>query len=440
MNIIHRITALALSVAASCLAGASKPNIILMVADDLGYADVGVHGCREFATPNIDSIANNGLRFTSGYVSAPVCAPSRAGFLTGRYQDRFGFQGNPPPGASWGLPLSETTIADRLKSCGYRTAAFGKWHLGEKPEFHPLQRGFDEFFGFLSGMHDYFKANDPKWGLIMRGREPAELKEYLSFAIAREGCRFIQEQKDNPFFLYLSFNAPHLPLQAPEEYLKKTAHIADRRRGSYAAMVLALDDAVGRVLEKLRETKLENETVIFFLSDNGGPLIAGSAINGSRNDPLRGSKIELWEGGIRVPFFIQWKGKVPAGRVVDEPIISLDILPTALALAGVEAQPGWNLDGVNLLPLLHGQSTRLPRERLFWKWNDRDYAVRQGDWKLVRVKAANGLFDLRTDIGESADRTGERGQLAQDLKSVWNGWDEKNSKVMLRSGNEHKDE
>lgn len=429
-----------MSVAASSLAGASKPNIILMVVDDLGYADVGVHGCREFATPNIDSIANNGLRFTSGYVSAPVCAPSRAGFLTGRYQDRFGFEGNPAPGTSWGLPLTETTIADRLKSCGYRTAAFGKWHLGEKPEFHPMQRGFDEFFGFLSGMHDYFKANDSKWGSIMRGREPVELKEYLTFAIAREGCRFIQDQQDQPFFLYLSFNAPHIPLQAPDEYLKKTAHIADRRRASYAAMVLALDDAVGQVLEKLRATKLENETVIFFLSDNGGPLIAGSAINGSRNDPLRGSKIELWEGGIRVPFFIQWKGKVPAGRVVDEPIISLDILPTALALAGVEAQPGWNLDGVNLLPLLKDQNAHLPRERLFWKWNDRDYAVRQGEWKLVRVKSEKGLFDLRADIGESVDRTGERGQLAQDLKSWWNGWDEKNSKVKLRSANEHKDE
>jgi arylsulfatase A-like enzyme len=433
MKQLHRLVVVALALAAWGAACAKSPNILLIVADDLGYADVGVHGGREFATPHIDSIAQNGIRFTSGYVSAPVCAPSRAGFLTGRYHDRFGFQGNPAPGAAWGLPLTEKTIADRLKGAGYRTAVFGKWHLGENPEYHPQKRGFDEFFGFLSGMHDYFKSEDPRWGRIMRGREPAELKEYLTFAIAREGCRFIGEQKAQPFFLYLSFNAPHLPLQAPDEYSEKTAAIADPQRRKYAAMVMALDDAIGRVLLTLREGNLEKDTVIFFLSDNGGPLIAGSAVNGAKNDPLRGSKLELWEGGVRVPFFVQGKGRLPGGRVVDVPIISLDILPTALALAGVEVAPGWKLDGLNLLPLLEGRTTELPREGLFWGWANRDYAVRQGDWKLVKVKQAGGLFDLRTDVGESVDRTAERGQLAKELKSRWDRWSESNAKVNLRT-------
>jgi len=423
---------------AACAAYAGKPNILLIVADDLGYADVGAHGCKDFATPNIDSLAQNGLRFASGYVSSAVCAPSRAGLMTGRYQDRFGFQGNPKHGVQWGLPVTERTMADRLKTAGYKTAVFGKWHLGEKPEWHPLSRGFDEFFGFLSGMHDYFKTDDPQWGSIMRGRERAELKEYLPFALAKEACGFIERQKEAPFFIYLAFNTPHTPLQAPADYLKKATQITDQRRQTYAAMVMALDDAVGRVLSTLREQGQEENTLIFFLSDNGGPLIAGSAPNGSKNDPLRGGKIQLWEGGIRVPFFIQWKGHLPAGKLVEEPIISLDILPTAVAVAGLETQPEWKLDGLNLLPLLEGKTNHLTRKEFFWKFGDTQFAVRNGDWKLVRVHNDKGLFDLATDISETTDHTAERGPFAKELKTHWDGWESQNQVVSLKSVAEDK--
>ena len=430
---VSSVPLLMLLLAMTTMAQASKPNILLIVADDLGYADIGVHGCKEFATPHIDSIAQQGLRFASGYVSAPLCAPSRAGFLTGRYQDRFGFRGNPKHGAEWGLPIAEKTFADRLKAAGYRTAIFGKWHLGEKPELNPLNRGFDEFFGFLSGMHDYFKTDDQQWGSIMRGRQREGLKEYLTFAIAREACGFMERQKDNPFFIYLAFNAPHLPQQAPPEYLQKANQITDQQRKNYAAMVMALDDAIGQVLNKLHEQGLTENTLIFFLSDNGGPTIAGSAANGACNAPLRGSKTQLWEGGIRVPFLIQWKGHLPAGKTVDEPIISLDLLPTALAAAGVVIKPEWKLDGLNLLPLLEGQTDHLSRDRFFWKFGPRQFAIRDDSWKLVQVNADKGLFDLGKDIGETTDHTAERPQFAHELKAHWDKWESQNTDLSLNS-------
>lgn len=410
----------------------AKPNILLIVADDLGYADVGVHGCKDFATPNIDSLAKNGVRFTAGYATSAVCAPSRAGLLTGRWQDRFGFRGNPKHGASeWGLPLDERTFADRLKLGGYKTAAFGKWHLGENQAQHPMSRGFDEYFGFLGGMHDYFKTKDATWGDIVDGRQTCELNEYLTFAIAKKGCAFIERQKSQPFFLYLAFNAPHTPLQAPEDYLKKAAHIANPQRQTYAAMVMALDDSIGRVLKTLRDNGLEENTLVFFMSDNGGPLKQGSAPNGSKNDPLRGGKIELWEGGIRVPFMIQWKGRFSAGKVIDEPAISLDFLPTAVAAAGIEAQPDWKLDGANLLPLLEGKAQHVQRSGFFWQFGDQQFATRNGDWKLVKVQQDKGLFNLPKDISETTDCTAGQGKLAEDMKTQWDAWASMNPKESL---------
>jgi len=408
---------------------AVRPNIVLIVADDLGYADLGIHGSGEIATPQIDSIARSGVRFTNAYVSAPVCAPSRAGLLTGRWQDRFGFEGNPEPGAGWGLPVGEKTLADRLKAAGYATAVFGKWHLGEKPEFHPNNRGFDEFFGFLSGMHSYFKANDPQWGAILRGNDPVELDKYLTLAIADESASFISRHKDKPFFLYAAFNAPHTPLEAPKNYLTRVSHITDPKRRTYAAMVQALDDGVGTILESIRQSGLEDKTVVFFISDNGGPILEGAATNGSKNDPLRGGKAEVWEGGIRVPFFIRWPGHLPGGRVLDDPVISLDILPTALALAG--APEDASLDGSNLLPWIDGKNPAPERGPFFWKFYDQ-LAVREGTTKLVRPSAGKNLelYDLKADISESQDLAATEKERASDLKVRFDKWNSTNGKPL----------
>jgi arylsulfatase A-like enzyme len=417
----------------SSLVAAPKPNILLIVADDLGAGDVSAYGNKEFATPHLDALAASGLRFTAGYVTTPLCGPSRAGLLTGRHPCRFlTYEGNPPPGSALGLPAEEKTIADRLKGAGYRTAALGKWHLGEQEQLHPLSRGFDEFYGFLSGMHSYTKTDDPHWGPIVRGRQREELKQYLTFALADEACAFIGRQKEPPYFLYLAFNAPHTPMEAPDEYLAKTAHLADPLRRVNAAMVLALDDAVGRVLDAVRKSGQEENTLIVFLSDNGAPLLKGAAINGGSNAPLRGGKTQLWEGGIRVPFAAAWKGKIAAGGVSAEPVSSLDILPTALAAAGVPADAAWKLEGLNLLPWLTGQAAAAPaRGPLFWRFGVRgsQFAVRDGDLKRVKVGKEGGLYDVRQDIGEKSDLLSARGQQAQALEQAWQAWDKGNVAV-----------
>ena len=337
--------------AARAAAGDSRlPNIIVILADDLGYADLGCQGCRDIPTPHIDSLARNGVRFTSGYVTAPLCSPTRAGLLTGRYQQRFGFETNPGPEAyaddRFGLPRSEPTLAERLKPAGYTTGMFGKWHLGYKPELQPTARGFDEFFGFLSGAANYLpnSRRAARLNPLLRGTQPAEESEYLTDACGREAAAFIEKNRDRPFFLYLPFNAVHAPLEAGEAYLSRCAAIPDSKRRVYAAMLAAMDDNVGRVLSALRQHNLEERTLIFFLSDNGGTTPQTT----SSNLPLSGRKAQVLEGGIRIPFLMQWKGHIPAGKIEDRPVISLDIVPTALAAAGMSARPEWKLDGVNL--------------------------------------------------------------------------------------------
>lgn len=409
---------------------AAQPNFVLIVADDLGYADLSIQGCKEFSTPHIDSIAQNGIRFTGAYVSAPVCAPSRAGFLTGRYQDRFGFIGNPEPGATWGLPVGEQTLASNLKAAGYRTAMFGKWHLGEEPQYRPVARGFDEFYGFLSGKHSYWKADDPEWGPVVCGDAvPAKLDQYMTFELADRAGAFIQRHKDDPFFLYVAFNAPHAPMEAPREYLQQTRHIKDTRRAVYAAMVLALDNAVGRILNDLQAAGLNDSTLVVFLSDNGGATIPGSDQNGASNAPLRGSKAQLWEGGIRVPFFASWPGKIPAGRVSEVPVISLDLFPTFAALAGAKSPAG--LDGENLSDLLFGSADQLPARNLFWRFYDTQVAVRSGSLKWVRVGADKGVYDVYQDCAESDNLLGRSGADDEKLKALWQTWDHLNLRKVL---------
>lgn len=401
----------------------NRPNVIVILADDLGYADLGVQGCTDVPTPRIDSLAANGIRFTNGYVSCPVCSPTRAGFMTGRYQQRFGHEFNPGPVAladpKFGLPLTEVTIADRMRALGYATGMVGKWHLGYKPEFHPLHRGFDEFFGFIGGAHNYIDepgkgdATNP----ILRGTQPVDEREYTTLAFAREAAAFIDRHAKEPFFLYVPFNAVHAPLQGLDAYRARFASIDDDRRRTYAAMLAAMDDAVGRILDVLRERQLEENTLIVFFSDNGGPTPSTT----SRNDPLSGFKGSVLEGGIRIPFIIQWKGHLRAGVVCDVPIISLDICPTAVAAAGGTIPADAHLDGVNLLPYLTGERTDAPHDRLFWRYGHQ-WAVRVGDWKLLQMGASPALYNLGEDISEKNDLSAKMPDKVNELKAVYDAW------------------
>lgn len=399
-----------------------KPNIVVIVADDLGYGELGVQGCKDLPTPNIDSIARNGVRFTSGYVSCPVCSPTRAGLMTGRYQQRFGHEFNPGPAdradPQFGLSLDEVTLPERLKSLGYATGMFGKWHLGYNPEFHPLKRGFDEFLGFLGGAHPYLPGAGGKGGAILRGTEPVTETSYLTEAFAREAVAFIERHREEPFFVYLPFNAVHAPLQAAEKYLSRFGSIQDQKRRTFAAMLSAMDDAVGSVLQKLRDAKLDDNTLIFFVSDNGGPTPQTS----SRNDPLRGHKGQVLEGGIRVPFLVQWKGHVPAGKVYDKPVIALDIHPTAVAAAGAKIAAEAKLDGVDLLPYLTGKSKGARHDRLFWRFGGQS-AVRMGDWKLVKFGESSAqLYNLAEDIGEQNDLAAKEPDKLKELQTAYDAW------------------
>jgi arylsulfatase A-like enzyme len=418
-----------------------RPNVVILLADDLGYADVGFQGCKDVPTPHLDALARAGVRCTNGYVSGPYCSPTRAGLLTGRYQTRFGHEFNPANGPGVGLPLGETTFANRLKSAGYVTGLVGKWHLGNGPRYRPQRRGFDEYFGFLAGAHPYFPGQGAP---IFRGTEVVQEKEYLTDAFAREAVAFIDRHKREPFFLYLAFNAVHTPMQAPDDRLQAFAALADKTRRTYAGMLAAMDDAVGRVRAKLRAENLEEDTLIFFFSDNGGPTMRGTTINGSRNTPLRGSKRTTLEGGIRVPWVVAWPGKLPAGATYEQPVIQLDFLPTALAAVGAAPPADAQLDGVNLLPYLAGKEAAGPHPVLYWRLGEQ-MAVRQGDWKLVRYDpAADGgkasgatpakLYNLARDVGESEDLAEREPERVRELEAVWQKWNAQQARPLWGPG------
>jgi arylsulfatase A-like enzyme len=402
---------------------APRPNVILILADDLGWGETGPQGGKDIPTPALDSMARNGVRFTNGYVSCPVCSPTRAGLLTGRYQQRFGHEFNPGPedaaSDDFGLDLKQPTFADRMKALGYATGMFGKWHLGYKPEYHPQKRGFDEFYGFLGGAHPYLPEGARARGSILRGTEAVDAPPYLTDAFGAEAVSFIEKNKDRPFFVYLPFNAVHNPLQATHAYLQRFESLSGRRQ-TFAAMLSAMDDAIGRVFAKLRDLNLEERTLVFFLSDNGGPTAQTTSDNG----PLRGFKGQTWEGGIRVPFMIQWKGKIPGGKVIDFPVLSLDLLPTAVAAAGGAVDPAWKLDGVNLLPYLTGGNPGNPHDALFWRFGEKR-AARIGDWKLVldRDLPKPALFNLAEDIGEKNDLSEKMPEKLKELQAAYDAWD-----------------
>ncbi len=402
-----------------------KPNFLIIVGDDLGYGELTCQGNPQIPTPNIDSIAKNGIRFTSGYVSGPYCSPTRAGLLTGRYQQRFGHEFNPGPAAvaneAFGLSLQEKTLAERLKAAGYATGMFGKWHLGYKTEFTPPKRGFDEYFGFLGGAHSYLDAATDKNNPIVRGSTPVNEIDYTTDAFARETVKFIDQHKAEPWFVYLPFNAVHAPLQSIDKYLGRFTSIEDKQRRTFAAMLSAMDDGVGSVLAKLREEKLEENTLIFFFSDNGGPTRQTT----SKNDPLSGFKAQVMEGGIRIPYMVQWKGHFPAAQVDDRPVIQLDITPTVMAAIGSPVGPEAKLDGVNLIPYLNGDKKEPPHDALYWRFG-KQRAIRMGDWKITDMGDGAKLFNLSKDIGEKNDLATQEPDKLKTLEASWKEWNSGN--------------
>ena len=373
-----------------------KPNFLIILADDAGYADFGFMGSTDLSTPNIDRIADQGVYFTDAHTTASVCSPSRAGLLTGRYQQRFGHENNSPP-HGFGMDPLETTIAEVLKENGYKTALFGKWHLGDRDEYHPNKRGFDEFWGFLGGHRSYFpneRYDKPgSHTAIQHNGSHATFSGYLTDVLGDKAIEFIDQNKDQTWFAFLSFNAVHTPMQATEEDLLR---FEGHPRQKLAAMTWAMDRAVGNVLKKLEDEGMMDNTMIFFFSDNGGP----TSSNTSSNVPLKSQKGYEFEGGHRVPFVIQYMQEIEGGGKLDGLTSTFDLFPTMMAAAGITESGGKTLDGVNLMPFLKGEKTGDPHEHLYWRigpWS----AARFNDYKLVLAKNADTAFyNLDVEIGE----------------------------------------
>lgn len=448
-----------------------RPNIVILVADDLGYGETGCQGNLQIPTPSIDSIAAKGVRFTNGYVTASYCSASRAGLLTGRYQNRFGYEFNPVGAKNEdplaGLPPQQKTLADHLQVAGYTTGLIGKWHLGGTAKYHPQRRGFDEFFGFLHEGHYFvphpydgvttmlrrkalpdgstgrwqsedgrmiytthmghmepdYDADNP----ILRGGQPVNETEYLTDALTREAVSFIDRNSDRPFFLYLAYNAVHSPLQGADKDMQKFAGIEDIHRRIFAAMLSNLDDSVGNVLNSLDRNGVRDNTIVFFISDNGGPTRELT----SSNAPLRGEKGSMYEGGIRIPFLMSWPGHLPEAAVYESPVISLDMFPTITAAAGLSPDVNEGTDGVDLLPYLNGEVKTSPHETLWWR-TGRKAALRHGNWKLVnnpgrRDKDRWQLYDLSNDISEQEDLADSKPEILTDLIKRWQA---QNSEMM----------
>ncbi len=400
-----------------------RPNIVIILSDDQGNADAGFQRSPSgISTPSIDKLASEGVAFTNAYASAYVCAPTRAGLLTGRYQQRFGFYR--APDSRKGMPLSEITLADVLKKEGYTTGVFGKWHLGLTKEYHPCSRGFDEFYGFLGhGAHDYFdlaiKENpDDFHQSIYRNYTQISDTGYLTDNLGREACSFIKNNanKENPFFLYLPFNAVHSPLQAPEDDIKRF-NSGDKERDILLAMTHRMDEAIGDVIETLKEEDVYENTIIFFFSDNGG-----AKNNRSSNLPLRDYKHSVYEGGLRVPFIMSWPRELKPA-VSDEPVISLDIMPTICAALGINLPAGKIYDGKNMLSAIQGESKEPLHNQLYFDGNDGSWAVREGKWKLLfSKKGSTELYNLDEDLSEENNLAIQFPDKVADLKTKYTEW------------------
>lgn len=397
----------------------NKPNIIILLVDDAGYADFGFMGSKDLQTPNIDKLAKNGIIFTDAHVSATVCGPSRAGLITGRYQQRFGFECNPSNHTS-AIDLNEKTVASILKEAGYTTAAFGKWHLGSQPGYRPNERGFDYFWGFLAGSRSYFfhEKQDEEGDVhaILENNDHVIFDGYLTDRLGEKAVDFIDKNKENPFFIYWAPNAVHTPMEATEEDLSK---FDGHPRQKLAAMTWALDRAVGNITNKLEQEGLLDNTLLFFLSDNGG-----AHNNQSSNLPLKGWKGNKFEGGHRVSFFVTWASELKGGRKYDGLTSSLDIFATALDAAGVKETDELSLDGVSLIPHLQGDKNTPPHGELFWR-KDKMAAARIGDNKLIRVENLSSvMYNLSDDLGELNDLSSKEPDVFEGINAKLESWEE----------------
>lgn len=399
-----------------------KPNVIFILVDDMGYGDLGCYGATDIRTPNIDRLGREGVKLTDHYSNGPVCTPTRAAFITGRYQQRVGLewainrQQKDP-----GLPASEISVARMLKDNGYATGMFGKWHLGYKPEFGPNAHGFDEFFGILSGNIDHYSHREVNGEPdLYENTRPVEKSGYSTDLITGRAVDFINRHSAHPFFLYVPYNSVHWPFQPPDtpSDIRNSETWVRGTRQDYARMLERIDDGVGQMLQALERRGLVKDTFVIFTDDNGGDRL-------SRNAPLFHRKATLWEGGIRVPCLLRWPGQIPAGQVSSQASITMDLTTTILAATSTKPPPRRMLDGMNLLPILKGGKPEVERT-LFWRISRderKQKAVRKGNWKYIRDGDRELLFDLKTDVGERQELYYQHQEVASELRVLLEQWE-----------------
>jgi arylsulfatase A-like enzyme len=431
MHKAFAVCLLALTLPSHASAQSARPNVVLIVTDDVGYGDIGSYGAPDVKTPNIDSLARNGVRLTDFY-AAPQCTPTRAALISGRYQQRFALEvamGSPKsPAGETGLPARGYSLPQLLKNQGYATGLVGKWHLGYKPEFSPNAHGFDYFFGFKSGYIDYYQHTNPDGDPdLFENATPVHVDGYMTDLITERSVKFIDAHAAAPFFLEVTYNAAHWPFQVPDHpsvAAEKGRFVQPHEPGTatrqdYIAMLERADQGIGRILQVLRQRGLERNTLVIYMQDNGGEWL-------SRNAPLFHRKGTVWEGGIRVPAIFRWPARLPAGRVSNQVGIVQDVTASILAATGTAIPADARPDGINLLPMLEGRSPLVERT-LFFRFpiggTVRQLAVRQGSWKLLVDGAKTFVFDLSKDIGERTDLASQRQDVARRLRPLIAAWE-----------------
>jgi arylsulfatase A-like enzyme len=411
-------------------AASARPNIVLIITDDMGWADLGSYGATDIRTPNIDALAAAGARFTDFYANGVLCTPTRAGLISGRYQQRYSVEvalSSAAAAGDAGLKASPYSLPALLRTNGYRTALVGKWHLGYTPVHSPNAHGFDYFFGLKSGYHDFYThhGRDGKPDL-WENEQPIQRTGYMTDLITAQSIAFIREHATQPFFIDVAYNAPHWPYQPPDRPTPardSASHLmpsdsATSTRADYVAMVERMDQGVGEILRTLDSLGIAHNTLVIFTNDNGGEWLANNA-------PLFHRKWTVWEGGIRVPTIVRWPGRIAPGLVTDQVGITMDLTATVLAASGTSVPTAARLEGVNLLPVLEGRAPEMTRT-LFWRTTaggQNQKAVRRGDWKLVVDGTHEFVFNVRTDLGERRDVAGHRQDVARELRALLNAWE-----------------